>query len=141
MVKLGKSGNGPKSWSAAKRRQKRPQTEEAQLSQEQNVGKAFIKRRSEGNRVGDRSEGTLKQPMKAHPKRKLQDTEKRLRALNKLLRQIEELQAKEQAGEELDEQQVRRNIGPHLIGPPHHRPPHRALNKLLRQPDHSAHDE
>ena len=109
-MKLPRSGNGPKSWSAEKRRQKRPQTAEAKLSQEQNVGKAFIKRRSDGSRVGDRSEGLLKQPMKSQPKRQLVDSEKRLRALNKLLRQIEELQGKAQAGEELDEQQVRHAV-------------------------------
>ena len=42
---------------------------------------------------------------KKKPSAPLQDSEKRLRALNKLLREIEALQAKEAAGEELDEQQ------------------------------------
>ena len=37
--------------------------------------------------------------------RELQGGEKRLRALNKLLRDIEELQRREQAGETLDPQQ------------------------------------
>ena len=36
----------------------------------------------------------------------LQTNEKRLRSLNKLLRDIEALQAKEAAGEELDDQQI-----------------------------------
>lgn len=99
MSKGFRSGNGPKTWNGAKKRMKHPQTEEAKLSQEQRVGKTFIKRRSDSVRQ-------KQDPMKTKARLKLGDQEKRLRALNKLLRQIEELQAKSQAGETLDEQQV-----------------------------------
>ncbi|KAL1511962.1 hypothetical protein AB1Y20_005242 [Prymnesium parvum] len=100
-----RSGNGPKSWSAAKKRQKRPQSEEAKLSQEQRVGKAFIRKRRDEAGGRDRVEGMRQQPMKREATRKLEGKDKRLRALNKLLREIEALQAKAKEGLPLDEQQ------------------------------------
>ena len=63
----------------------------------QEVGKAFTKRRTTEAEVAPRP--------KVQMKRKLQSNEKRVRSLNKLLRQIEELQARVANGEELDEQQ------------------------------------
>ena len=78
-----KSGNGPKSWNNAKKRLKRPETAEMKASMAQEVGKAFTKKRADVVSVP--------RP-KAQMKRKLAGDEKRLRTLNKLLRQIEELQ-------------------------------------------------
>ena len=90
-------GNGPRSWNNAKRRLKRPDTAEMKASMAQEVGKAFTKRRTTEAEVAPRP--------KVQMKRKLQSNEKRVRSLNKLLRQIEELQARVANGEELDEQQ------------------------------------
>jgi uncharacterized protein with WD repeat len=91
---------GPKSWNGAKRRAKRPQSAEAKRTAEQVVGK-----RAQKLLVGPSGGGVSKQqPMRKAPK--LQGSEKRLRTLNKLLKDIEALQAREAAGEELDEQQL-----------------------------------
>ena len=45
MAKLGGKGNGPKSWNGAKRRLKRPESKEAKLALEQEVGKLIRKKR------------------------------------------------------------------------------------------------
>ena len=99
-------GNGPKSWNGAKRRLKRPPTAEASASMRQDVGKQVTGSRRKEREAAAKAALPLSvtQPMKK-PARNLRDGEKRLRALNKLLRQIEELQEREAAGEELDEQQ------------------------------------
>ena len=93
-------GNGPKSWPKQKQRMKRPSTTEQKLSHEQKVGR--IPRQTV-------SRPAPPEPKKSAIKKKhaapLQSGEKRLRALNKLLREIEELQRKAAAGAELDEQQ------------------------------------
>ena len=98
-------GNGPKSWSAAKRRMKRPETNEQKRSHEQNVGR--LPRQTVSRPA---QPAAPLQPAIAKKKKSaaapLQRDEKRLRSLNKLLRDIEALQAKEAAGEVLDEQQV-----------------------------------
>ena len=94
--------NGPKSWSAAKMRQKRPQTASMKAAHEQKVGRLPRQIVSRPERPQQSKQPGIK---KKKPSAPLQDNEKRLRALNKLLREIEALQAKEAAGEELDEQQ------------------------------------
>ena len=94
-------GNGPKSWSAAKRRMKRPETNAAIKNHEQNVGR--LPRQTVSRAVQPAPMLIAKKKKGAAP---LQTNEKRLRSLNKLLRDIEALQAKEAAGEELDDQQI-----------------------------------
>ena len=91
---------GPSSWKGDKRRAKRPQTAEAKRSQEQQVGRLArqVVSRPEPQEV----KPTIKKQANQRP---LQTNEKRLRALNKLLRQIEDLQQREADGIELDEQQ------------------------------------
>lgn len=91
-------GNGPNSWSNAKKRLKRPNTAEAKASMAQQVGKTFTKKR--------KMESVAMPRPKIQLNKKLAGDEKRLRSLNKLLRQIEELQARATNGEELDEQQM-----------------------------------
>ena len=97
-------GNGPTSWSAAKRRLKRPETKEQKKSHEQNVGRLPRQTCSKPAQPAalPRSAGAIQKPRSVP----LQRDEKRLRALNKLLRGIEELQAREANGETLDEQQL-----------------------------------
>ena len=91
---------GPTKWSGAKKRSKRPQTGEAIASLKQDVGRL-------PRQTVSRPEPVVDQRPKPTIKRKatLQRDEKRLRSLNKLLRQIETLQEREASGEELDEQQ------------------------------------
>ena len=94
---------GPSKWSGAKRRLRRPQTEELKKSLQQNKGKLprqRVSRPEDENGRMERPKPTIK---KARP---LQDSEKRLRSLNKLLRQIEQLQEREMSGETLDAQQL-----------------------------------
>lgn len=91
---------GPTKWSGAKKRAKRPQTEEAKRSLQQDVGRL--------KRVQMKKPVIAPQAVVPAAKRsakELQRDEKRIRALNKLLRQIEDLQQREAAGETLDEQQ------------------------------------
>jgi hypothetical protein len=92
---------GPKSWDGAKRRLKRPRTDGAAKALEQNVGKIVC-----GGKAARRPDG-VERPQQ--PMRKLKvvrnDHEKRLRALNKLLREIEALQERAATGDELDAQQ------------------------------------
>ena len=90
---------GPKSWNGAKRRAKRPGSNEAVASQKQNVG-----RLARMNPTRPEPAIQKQQQKKSRPK-ELQKDEKRLRALNKLLRSIEDLQQREAAGEVLDAQQ------------------------------------
>lgn len=93
---------GPSKWNGAKRRLRRPQTEELKKSLQQNKGKLprqRVSRPEDENGRMERPKPTIK---KARP---LQDSEKRLRSLNKLLRQIEQLQEREMSGETLDAQQ------------------------------------
>ena len=72
-------GNGPKSWSAAKMRQKRPQSAAAKANHAQKVGKRPQKLITQPKQPLDRA--ILKRPKpKARP---LQDNEKRLRTLDK----------------------------------------------------------
>ena len=93
--------NGPKSWSKAKLRLKRPQTHEQKMSHEQKVGRLPRQTCSRPEPPPQPAGGILKKKKTAP----LQRDEKRLRALNKLLRDIEALQQREAAGEVLDEQQ------------------------------------
>uniref|UniRef100_A0A6S9T1J5 WIBG Mago-binding domain-containing protein n=1 Tax=Chrysotila carterae TaxID=13221 RepID=A0A6S9T1J5_CHRCT len=93
------ANGGPGSWNGAKRRLKRPPTQEAHASIQQEVGK--IKR---GRKVKAPTSTAQVMPLKKSTK-KLGEGEKRLRALNKKLREIEALQARVEAGESLDEQQ------------------------------------
>ena len=94
---------GPKSWKGDKKRLKRPQSAESKRSQAQDVGRL-------ARRVVSRpAESAPPQPtiQKAkRPQPELQRDEKRLRALNKLLRNIEGLQERLAAGDDLDEQQL-----------------------------------
>ena len=94
-------GNGPKSWSKAKLRHKRPTTREGKRSQEQNVGRRPQHLLSRPEPPTEK-QSAIHKPSRAKP---LQPNEKRLRALNKLLRDIEALQQREAQGEALDEQQ------------------------------------
>ena len=96
---------GPSSWDGAKRRRKRPQTVESKLSLEQRVGRVRM--------VVSKPEAPP--PVMGISKRKpagraaavdLSKDDKRLRNLNKVLRQIEELQRRSATGEDLDEQQL-----------------------------------
>ena len=88
--------NGPKSWSAAKMRQKRPQSASMKAAHEQKVGRLPRQTVSRPEPPPQPKQQGIK---KKKPSAPLQDSEKRLRALNKLLREIEALQAKEAAGE------------------------------------------
>ena len=91
---------GPRSWSGAKQRLKRPRTVEAAASLEQNVGK--IQRR----KIREQPRPPVRSGARASKKKLARDTrEVRLRALNKLLREIEALQQREEGGDELDAQQ------------------------------------
>ena len=90
-------GNGPKSWSAAKKRQKRPQSTLARATAEQNLGRL-------PRQTVSRPDAPQKTILKSK-KAPLKSNEKRLRSLNKLLREIEALQQREADGEDLDEQQ------------------------------------
>ena len=91
---------GPRSWSGAKQRLKRPRTVEAAASLEQNVGK--IQRR----KIREQPRPPVRSGARASKKKLARDTrEIRLRALNKLLREIEALQQREEGGDELDAQQ------------------------------------
>lgn len=99
--------NGPKSWSKAKMRQKRPDTHEKKKSHEQVVGKRFFKLTKPEQPLQPAPQPKPQQSA-IHKKKRaapLQRDEKRLRALNKLLREIEALQEQETNGEVLDEQQ------------------------------------
>ncbi len=90
---------GPTKWNAAKKRLRRPETAAAKKTMQQDKGRL-------PRQTVSRPDGAS-QPLKPSIKkaRPLQDSEKRLRALNKLLRQIEQLQEREMSGEELDAQQ------------------------------------
>lgn len=89
---------GPRSWNGAKARHKRPLTNEAKRAQEQNVGRKFVKlSRPEPPSVAPVIQKSSRAP--------LAPDAKRVRALNKLLRQIEDLQERAAKGETLDEQQ------------------------------------
>ena len=79
---------GPKSWAGDKRRRKRPQSAEANASMEQEVGKVIPAKRQRGAQT----------PMR-RPSKSLSSAEKRLRALNKKLREIEQLQERQAAVE------------------------------------------
>ena len=93
-------GNGPKSWSKAKLRQKRPKTTLATSTAEQNVGRLPRQVVSRPAPAAPPPQSTIKKN-----KAPLRADEKRLRALNKVLRDIEELQRREAAGDVLDAQQ------------------------------------
>ena len=93
--------NGPKSWSKAKLRQKRPQTNEAKRSHEQVVGRLPRQTVSRPEEPPSQQGAIRKKP---HAERSRD--EKRLRSLNKLLRDIEALQKRQSDGEDLDEQQL-----------------------------------
>ena len=80
---------------------KRPETNAAIKNHEQNVGR--LPRQTVSRAVQPAPMLIAKKKKGAAP---LQTNEKRLRSLNKLLRDIEALQAKEAAGEELDDQQI-----------------------------------
>ena len=96
---------GPKSWNGAKKRLKRPGSAEAKASMEQNVGfradKKAAKAAAAAAKIAARPRSAIAKPA---PRARGGD-EKRLRALNKKLREIEALQLSEAAGETLDEQQ------------------------------------
>lgn len=98
------NGNGPNSWSAAKKRQKRPQSDASKRAHEQKVGRLprHIVSKPEPPPQAKQQAGAIRKKKKTAP---LKESEKRLRALNKRLREIEALQAQEAAGEALDEQQ------------------------------------
>ena len=100
---------GPKSWKGDKRRAKRPITQEQKLSAEQNVGRLqrVVMKRPEPAE-GRRIKPAIEKAQKKHRPTgaPLAPAEKRLRTLNKVLRDIEELQRREAAGEELDEAQL-----------------------------------
>ena len=95
---------GPKSWNGAKKRLKRPGSAEAKASMEQNVGfradKKAAKAAAAAAKIAARPRSAIAKPARARG-----GDEKRLRALNKKLREIEALQLSEAAGETLDEQQ------------------------------------
>ena len=96
---------GPKSWNGAKKRLNRPGSAEARASMEQNVGfradKKAAKAAAAAAKIAARPRSAIAKPA---PRARGGD-EKRLRALNKKLREIEALQLSEAAGETLDEQQ------------------------------------
>ena len=94
--------NGPKSWSSAKLRQRRPQSKESIRSHEQNVGRLARQTVSRPAPPAPPPKGPIR---KVHTK-PLQRDEKRVRTLNKVLREIEELQRREAAGASLDAQQL-----------------------------------
>lgn len=96
---------GPNSWNGAKKRAKRPQTNEAKRSLEQNVGRLP---RYQPPKFDDSKQRDMRmKPAAAITKKKpLSDAEKRLRTLNKVLADIESLQQREADGETLDEQQA-----------------------------------
>lgn len=81
-------------------KQKRPSTDEQKRSHEQNVGR--IPRQT----VSRPEPPPSSRVQKKKPKDELGRNEKRLRSLNKLLREIETLQQQESNGEALDEQQL-----------------------------------
>ena len=86
---------------------KRPQSAEAKISMEQNVGRLprkIMKRPDPEDLASMRVKG-IEKANKRRPGAALAPAEKRLRSLNKLLRDIEELQRREDAGEDLDEAQ------------------------------------
>jgi len=86
---------GPKSWGGDKRRRKRPQTPEAAASASQDVGKVVHAKRQRN----------AAEPLKKRTQA-LSSGEKRLRALNKKLREIEARQERQSRGEALDAQQL-----------------------------------
>ena len=94
---------GPKSWNGAKKRLKRPGSAEAKASMEQNVGfradKKAAKAAAAAAKIAAQPRSTIAKPA---PRARGGD-EKRLRALNKKLREIEALQLSEAAGEALSE--------------------------------------
>lgn len=91
--------------SAAKKRAKNPLTAEAKRSAEQKVGRL---ERQKVSRPAENVQADRPKPTIAKKQQVLERDEKRLRALNKLLRQIEELQDKQVKGESLDEQQLQK---------------------------------
>ena len=88
---------GPSSWKGDKKRRKRPLTEEAKKSNDQDTGKILRKARKidYGNT-----------PLRKVPKVKKTGDVKKIKALNKKLREIEALGELQAKGEELDEQQL-----------------------------------
>jgi uncharacterized protein with WD repeat len=88
---------GPASWNGAKKRRKRPLTAEARASASQDTGKVLRDPHSRRN-----AQTPLR---KVEKKIQKSGDEKRLRALNKKLREIEALTERQGRGEELDEQQ------------------------------------
>ena len=107
---------GPKSWKGDKKRMKRPQSTEQKKSHEQNVGRlqrVVMKRPhpselmppSSPSAAPGHESTAIKKKKRAAAAAPLQGSEKRLRTLNKLLRDIEELQRKDDAGEPLDDAQ------------------------------------
>ena len=86
---------GPQSWNPAKKRLKRPRTGEAKASVEQNVGKLLRPQRRKDYQPPVQP---LRKPTKTRD-------EKRVRALTKKLRELDQLQTRFDAGESLDAQQ------------------------------------
>jgi uncharacterized protein with WD repeat len=101
---------GPNSWKGDKRRMKRPQSSEMKKSQEQKVGRLqrMVMQRPHPSELSgglQTSSSAIKKKKHAASAAPLTGGEKRLRTLNKLLRDIEELQRRDDAGEALDEAQ------------------------------------
>ena len=96
---------GPTHWKGDKKRAKRWQqgTREQKASMEQNVGRIQPEQRRMKRPAPEQTPAPL---AKKKPSAPLSDAEKRLRALNKLLRSIEDLQRRDEAGEELDDAQL-----------------------------------
>jgi len=88
---------GPNSWGGAKKRLKRPLTAEAKRSADQDTGKILR---------GARKIDYANTPLRKGPRVKLTGEVKKLKALNKKLREIEALAELQAKGEELDEQQM-----------------------------------
>ena len=82
-------------------RQRRPQTKESIKSHEQNVGR--LARQTVSRPAAPQPKSAIRKKVPSKP---LQDNEKRVRTLNKVLREIEELQRREAKGATLDEQQL-----------------------------------
>ena len=85
-------------------RMKRPQTQEQKRSHEQVVG--HIPKMKVSRPEPSPQQQPLKSAVAKKRAKPLERDEKRLRALNKLLREIEALQQREADGEALDEQQL-----------------------------------
>ena len=101
---------GPNSWKGDKRRMKRPQSSEMKKSHEQKVGRLqrMVMQRPHPSELSgglQTSSSAIKKKKHAASAAPLTGGEKRLRTLNKLLRDIEELQRRDDAGEALDEAQ------------------------------------